>query len=125
MTRKWVTIILCLPALGAALYWLLHHPDRSEARTIAVTTFGGFAVLIVVFTLALPSVMRRLDHVDRADEWRRAAIAGLPQALFFTFLWSFLFLPRLHATEQVLLGAAGVTSLCLALWWGRQIPRST
>jgi hypothetical protein len=120
MTRRVVTFILCLPAVGAAVHWLLTHPDRSQAPAIAAATFGGFAVLVVLVTLVLPAGMRRLDGPSHAEQWRRAAIAGLPPAVFYTFIWSFLFLPHLHARELVALGVAGVVSVSLAVRWERR-----
>jgi hypothetical protein len=120
MTRRVVTFILCLPAAGAILHWLLEHPDRSQAPAIAAATFGGFALLVLSFALVLPAAMRRLGEVARAEQWRRAAIVGLPPAVFFTFVWGFLFLPDLRARELIALGVAGVVSVGLASWWERR-----
>jgi hypothetical protein len=120
MTRRVVTFILCLPAAGALLHALLEHPARSQAPAIAAAAFGGLAVLVVMFALVLPAGMRRLDEANRAEQWRRAVVAGLPPAVFFTFVWSFLFLPHLRAREQMLLGVVGVICMILALLWERR-----
>lgn len=120
MKKQWLSVLYCAPATVAVGHWLAAHPAGREAPAIAAATFGGLLALILAGTVAVPAALRRCGRARVAEAWRLAAIAAAPYPVFFTFLWSFMFLPSLGGRAQAALGVAGGAFTGASVWWARR-----